>query len=43
MSKKAKKAGGCKKRLRPHKVSKGQRRNIAKPHGRPPAAHGAQR
>lgn len=32
MSKKAK-MGGCKKKIRPSKVSKGQRRNIAKPFG----------
>jgi hypothetical protein len=37
------KMGGCKKRLRKHKVSKGLRRSIAKPHGRKPAAHGVQR
>lgn len=43
MSNKSKKVGGCKKRRRPHKVSQGLRRNIAKPHGRPPSSHGAQK
>ena len=28
-----KKIGGCKKKIRPHKISKGLRRNIAKPFG----------
>jgi hypothetical protein len=32
MSKKQK-VGGCKKKIRAHKTSKGQRRNIAKPFG----------
>lgn len=32
MSKKQK-MGGCKKKIRPHKVSKGLRRSIAKPFG----------
>jgi hypothetical protein len=32
MSKKTK-IGGCKKKIRPHKVSKGLRRSIAKPFG----------
>lgn len=41
MSKKSK-VGGCKKKLRPTKVSKGLRRNIAKPFGKPPASYGAQ-
>jgi hypothetical protein len=41
MSKKSK-VGGCKKRIRPKKVSKGLRRSIAKPHGKPPASYGAQ-
>ena len=40
MSKKTK-IGGCTKRLRKKKVSKGQRRSIAKPHGRPPTSLGA--
>ena len=33
MSKKAK-SGGCKKKIRAHKESKGLRRNIAKPFGK---------
>lgn len=37
------KIGGCSKRLRKHKVSKGLRLSIAKPHGRKPASIGAQR
>jgi len=28
-----KKIGGCKKKIRPHKVSKGERRSVAKPFG----------
>lgn len=36
------KIGGCKKRLRKKKVSKGLRRSIRKPHGKPPSARGAQ-
>ena len=37
------KIGGCKKKIRKHKVSKGQRRSIAKPFGKMPSAHGAHR
>jgi hypothetical protein len=33
MSKKTK-VGGCRKKIRPHKISKGQRCNIAKPLGK---------
>jgi hypothetical protein len=35
------KVGGCKKRIRPKKVSKGQRRNNTAPHGKMPSAFGA--
>lgn len=41
MSRHKKKIGGCKKKLHQHKVSKGLRRSIAKPFGKPPASHGA--
>lgn len=34
MSKKSQKMGGCKKKIRPHKVSKGLRLNISKPFGK---------
>lgn len=37
------KIGGCKKRLRKKKVSKGLRRSIAKPYGSKPSGIGAQR
>lgn len=42
MAKQAK-MGGCKKRRRPKKVSKGLRRSIAKPHGCKPSGLGAHR
>lgn len=42
MSKKQK-MGGCKKKIRPHKESKGLRRSIAKPFGELPSALGAHR
>lgn len=42
MSKKTK-IGGCSKRLRKKKVSKGLRRSIAKPFGKPPSAFRSQR
>lgn len=42
MSKKTK-IGGCSKRLRKKKVSKGLRRSIAKPFGNKPRALGAHR
>lgn len=37
------KIGGCSKRLRKKKVSKGLRRSIAKPYGRKPTSLGAHR
>lgn len=37
------KIGGCKKRLRPKKVSKGLRRSIAKPFGKKPSGLGSHR
>jgi hypothetical protein len=37
------KIGGCSKKLRKHKVSKGLRRSIAKPFGNKPASLGAHR
>lgn len=43
MSRNKKKVGGCKKRIRPKKVSKGLRRSIRKPFGKPPSSLGAQR
>lgn len=43
MSTNKKKIGGCKKKRRTKKISKGQRRSIAKPFGRPSSHHGAQR
>lgn len=43
MSKSKTKIGGCKKKLRKNKVSKGLRRSIAKPFGKKPASLGAHR
>lgn len=40
---KKQKIGGCKKKRRTKKVSKGQRRSIAKPFGKVPGGYGAQR
>lgn len=43
MGRHKKKIGGCKKKLRKHKVSKGLRRSIAKPFGCKPGTLGANR
>lgn len=40
---KKQKIGGCKKKRRAKKVSKGLRRSIAKPFGKKPGSFGAQR